>query len=126
MIFERTAIRPLFAPLFGLRRLRGQYGYRWSELVDRVNDLPKTDPQVMAFRFTIDRIRRDLGFTLPTCTDRYCSTCISEIVEKYEGSEDDLLASYYANLDEVKTELQAMRERAARRRDVSITARRIV
>jgi hypothetical protein len=126
MILERIAIRPLFAPLFGLRRLRGRYGYRWSELVDRINDLPRTDPQVMAFRFTVDRIRRDLGAAPSTCSNRYCATCISEIVEQFEGSEDDLLKAYYSNLDEVKAELKAMRERAVRRSVAVSEIKRIV
>lgn len=114
MILERITTRPLFAPLFGLRRLRGRYGYRWSELVDHVNDLPQTAPQVMAFRLTVDRIRRDLGFSLPTCSNRYCSTCISEVVEQYQGSEDDLLSFYYANLDEIKGTLADMRRKSIR------------
>ena len=112
MLVERVKRRGLFFPLAGLFKLRRETDNRWAELVEYIDTLPITDPQVIAFRLTLDRLRRGQGKTRTTCRDRFCTVCTEELVADFKGTTDDLISMYYHNLDEVTFELKAMRARA--------------
>lgn len=112
MLMQRIIKKHLFFPFLGFRRLKRQRGERWAALVEEVNALPLTDPRVIAFRLTIDRIRRALGQQQTSCGDRFCAMCISDILDDYDGTEDELLAYYQSCLDEVRFEIRALRARA--------------
>jgi len=98
----------LFFPFFGLLKTRRQHGDRWTELVDRLETLERTDVQVIGFRLTLDRIRRDAGLPRSGCTNHFCATCVSEILDLFDGSEDQLLAFYYENVAEVERTMREM------------------
>lgn len=117
--------RRLFFPLFKLSKLRKQKGRAWQKLVDRVNALPVNNPEVIAFRLTVDRIRRAQGHDVRTCRDSFCAGCISQIVAGFEGDERDLLALYHRNLAEVNFTLRSMRKRAVEREARPLAARRV-
>jgi hypothetical protein len=106
--------RKLFFPLFGMLKLRKQRGSEWRRLVDRVNALPVDAPEVIAFRLTIDRVRRAQGEDLRACHDPFCANCVSQVVAGFEGDEKDLLALYHRNLAEVNFTIRTMRRRAVK------------
>jgi hypothetical protein len=106
----------LFFPLFSFLRMRKQKGERWAKIVETVNELPLNDPRVIAFRLTVDRVRRMQNKMDTTCRDRFCATCISDLIAGFPGTEQDLISFYNQNLDEVNFEVRAMRSRAAARR----------
>jgi hypothetical protein len=117
--------RKLFFPLFGLLELSRQHGTEWRSLVDRVNALPVDDPEVIAFRLTIDRIRRGQGNAPHGCRDPFCASCVSQIVAGFEGDEKDLIAFYHRNLAEVNFTMRSMRKRAVRRETRTAALRRV-
>lgn len=101
----------LFFPFFGLLKTRRQQGERWAELVDSLDSMSHTDAPVIAFRLTLDRIRRAANRERSSCRDQFCATCVSEIVELYHGTEDQLIAFYHENLAEVEATLRQMKMR---------------
>lgn len=107
--------RKSFFPRFGLLTLRGQAGLEWRGLVDRVNTLPVDDPEVLAFRLTIDRVRRTQGGEPHHCRDPFCTACLAQVVAGFDGDERDLMALYQSNLAEVNFALRSMRKRALAR-----------
>jgi hypothetical protein len=111
MVLNRILNKNLFAPLFSFLRLREQRGRRWAELVDHLNTLPRTAPEVIAFRLTVDRLRRAQGGKRHRCQAFVCASCASDILEYYEGTEEELLDFYYFNLSQVLDELQRMPRR---------------
>jgi hypothetical protein len=112
----------LFFPFFGLLKTRRQLGDRWTELVDWVETLDRTDAHVIGFRLTLDRIRRSAGLPRTGCRDTFCATCTHEIVELFDGSEDQLLAFYYDNVREVEQTMQHMKMRTRGRKDIPAAA----
>ena len=101
----------LFFPFFGLLKTRRQQGDRWAELIDSLDSMSHTDAPVIAFRLTLDRIRRAAGRERSSCRDQFCATCTAEIVALFEGTEDQLLAFYHENLAEVEATLRQMKTR---------------
>jgi len=106
-----TRKQRLFFPFFGLLNTRRKLGNRWTELVDWVETLERTDAHVIGFRLTLDRIRRNAGLPRTGCRDTFCATCVGEIVELFDGTEDQLLAFYYDNVHEVEQTMQQMKMR---------------
>ena len=112
-----TRKQRLFFPFFGLLNTRRQVGNRWTDLVDRLETLERTDAQVIGFRLTLDRIRREAGLPRSGCTNHFCATCVGEIVDLFDGNEDQLLAFYYENVAEVE---RTMREMMTRTRTLEV------
>lgn len=72
-----------------LRTLRGE---RWQALVDRVQDCPEHDPDLLAFSLLMIR----LGGCLSCGPDSYrairgCTLCAKQSVTRFRGSDDDLI-----------------------------------
>ncbi len=110
--------KQLFFPFFGLLKLRRQRGERWMELVDWVSALPRSDPHAIAFTLTMRRLNRQTG---SRCSDPWCATCAAQAVERFEGSEQELLALYWQNVDEVKYTLKSMQSHSrARQRQARV------
>ncbi len=83
-------------------------GYRWANIVERVSTLSLNSAEVVAFRLTIDRLRRDLGIGRGHCSDVVCPHCVSEVLDAYPGGEDELVTRYHRNLNEVQHALDAL------------------
>jgi hypothetical protein len=101
--------QPAFFPASSINLLRAQQGRRWAKLVDRVQSLPVSDPEVIAFSLTLRRLRRSNQLSDKVCKDTWCVHCASEILAHYQGSEVDLLQMYQQNLAEVKLRTASMR-----------------
>ena len=104
-----------YYPAFGVARLRKQKGRRWAELVDTLRTLPQTDSRVMAFTLTIRRLRRSQDLSQNLCRDPFCAICASHVVDKFKGSEQELVKLYYTNLNEIEVTLRNMPMRQAER-----------
>ena len=98
-----------FFPASSINLLRAQQGRRWAKLVDRVQSLPVSDPEVIAFSLTLRRLRRRSQLSDKVCRETWCVHCASEILAHYQGSEADLLQMYQQNLAEVKLRVASMR-----------------
>jgi hypothetical protein len=84
----------LFPPrlMHTLRNLRGPV---WANLVDRVANLPETDPSSLAF--TLLMIRLDDCVKCHEGSFKYmrgCHLCASQTVTQYKGTDEDLLQMY--------------------------------
>src|SRR5688500_7780704 len=90
--------------------MRGHFGQHWAELVDYVAKLPVTDPYVMSLSLTLRRIQKRFDPTqkISTCREPLCPTCASDIVERFPGTEQELLELYYRHLDEINLTLKSM------------------
>jgi hypothetical protein len=98
-----------FFPASSVNLLRAQQGRRWAKLVDRVQSLPVSDPEVIAFSLTLRRLRRSHQLSDKVCRETWCAHCASEVLAHFQGSESDLLQMYQQNLVEVKLRVASMR-----------------
>jgi hypothetical protein len=98
-------------PTFAVRWLRNKQGERWSDLVDYVRTLDSIDPQAMAFSLTVRQLKADNKVAQSLCDDPRCAVCASQVIDSFEGDEDELLARYHRNLDEIKLAIGSMRIR---------------
>ena len=106
-----------FYPSYSLAELRMLRGRRWSDLVDRLNTLPRTDPHVMAFSLLIKRLHREFD-PCAGCHDALCAACATAVVDRSGGSEQELMERYWQCHDEISRSLAALQQRVeeARRR----------
>jgi len=84
----------LFPPrmIASLRNLRGP---EWAGLVDRVTNLPETDPEVLAF--TLMMVRLDGCVKCHEGSFKYmrgCQVCAVQTVMQFKGTDEDLLVLY--------------------------------
>jgi hypothetical protein len=100
-----------YYPEFGIARLTAQHGRRWADLVAWVAGLPGSDPQVMAFTRTLRQVARTTGIRANYHDDPFCATCAADVMDRYPGSEDDLLRLYSRNLREIAHAIKTMRRR---------------
>lgn len=100
-------INTTFYPSFGIRSLRSQRGEAWGQLVDHISRLSPSDPQVMALTRTTRQLRR-AGYDHSTCHDPFCAVCAAQTVANFDGTESDLIALYYHNLDQIRARLSTM------------------
>ncbi len=107
MAFKTIALFPTFA----VRWLQRKRGEQWAELVDYVSTLDSIEPQAMALSLTIRQLKTDHLIAQSLCDDPRCAVCASQVLDTYEGSEDELLALYHRNLDDIKFALGTMRVR---------------
>lgn len=98
-----------FFPASNINLLRAQQGRRWAKLVDRIQSLSVSDPEVIAFSLTLRRLRRSNQLSDKVCKETWCVHCASEILAHYQGSEADLLQIYQQNLAEVRHRTTSMR-----------------
>jgi hypothetical protein len=114
--------RRAFFPASSINLLRAQQGRRWAKLVDHVQTLPVSDPEVIAFSLTLRRLRRRSQLSDKVCRETWCVHCASEILAHYRGSEQELLQMYQQNLAEVKQRMASMRTHRHLRISVALRA----
>ena len=95
-------------PGYFTNRFRHQAGRRWSELVDWVTTLPRTDPHVIAFTRTLRKLHQEQTGHSPIGRGPICAVCAAKLLDNYQGSEDQLLELYYHNLSEINTAIKMM------------------
>ena len=83
-----------------LRDLRGE---EWRALIDRILELPPSDPEVIAFGLMMVR----LNGCMECETDSYramrgCAMCVTQTLHRYHGSDHELLRSYEKALADVQ------------------------
>lgn len=102
-------------PSFSITFLRRQHGQRWGQIVDEVNRQPLSSTYVMAFAYTLRRLRQAVG-RASTCYDPRCAECALEVLSYFEGSEDELVARFHDNLKmmEARVENRALHQRRER------------
>lgn len=104
-------------PSFALPRLGRMRGHKWARLVERVAELPATDPEHMAYTLMMRRLSHLVGpKDSHVCFQPGCVTCALDVLERYGGSERDLMAQYRATLDEVRAFVVGAREAVAAQR----------
>jgi hypothetical protein len=106
-----TLLSSTLYPFFGVMNLRSQRGDSWARLVDHISTLNATDPQVMALSLTSRRLRRGTNLEHNTCHDPFCAVCAAQVVANFDGTESELIALYYRNLDEIRMRMATMRTR---------------
>jgi hypothetical protein len=89
-------------------RTREMRGDQWTELVDRVTDLPDDHPEKMAFVLTMIR----LDGCLDCETDSYralrgCGLCAAQMLRRFKGLDDDLMDMYDEALFDVEAFLDS-------------------
>ena len=107
-------------PKFAVDRLARRVDESWGQLVSRVNDLPRTSPERIAYGLTLRRLSHAVG--LDWRQDHLmegCALCARDLRASFSGSERDLMKLYYEALDEVH---DAMNRLLARRRELQQAA----
>jgi hypothetical protein len=95
----------------GLKSLTPQRGRSWLRLVDHIETLPVSAPEVMAFSLMLRRLRRDAGLGRALYNEPGCAMCAAEILSYYDGTEKELIRFYQKTLDEVVQRISTMRVR---------------
>ena len=114
-----TLFTGAFYPTFGIKPLALKGGRHWFDLVEWISSLDSIDPHAMALSLTTRRLR-DMGkLNHKLCEDPGCTICASKVLDQYDGSEEELLALYYKNLDELNRALGNMRVRSIEVEDVA-------
>ncbi len=98
----------LLFPSYVIPLVRGARGPAWQALVDRVLELPETHPEALAFSLMMIR----LDGCMACETDSYramrgCALCAAQMLRRYDGTDEDLLASYDRALADVRAFLAA-------------------
>lgn len=99
-------------PHYGASNLRQVSGHTWAQLIDHINQLPRTDDQVIALAQMVRRIRRDLGLDPQLAHDPFLALDAATVLAFYEGSEYDLLSTYYSTLKEVRAARERLKARS--------------
>jgi hypothetical protein len=95
----------------GVHALQAQRGRNWIRLVDHIQTLPVSAPEVMAFSLMLRRLRRGASLGRALYNEPGCAMCAAEILSYYDGSEKELIRFYQKTLDEVMQRFTTMRVR---------------
>jgi hypothetical protein len=95
----------------GMKSLQAQRGKSWIRLVDHIQTLPISAPEVMAFSLMLRRLRRHASLSRSLYDEPGCAMCAAEILSYYDGSEKELIRFYQKTLDEVVQRTTTMRVR---------------
>ena len=109
MGFQSSSLFPHFAAL----QAGYQIGRRWAEIVQHVSVQPRTEPSVMAFSLTLQRLSRRAKRRLPHTG---CALCAHDLLDSFAGTEQELVTLYYAHLNEINETLQHMHQRRVTKR----------
>jgi len=86
-----------------LRDLRGE---KWAELVERVSNLPETDPDALAFILMMIRINNCLKcYSGSYKFMRGCEACSIQGVMQFKGEDEDLIALFESTREELEAYL---------------------
>jgi hypothetical protein len=97
----------LLFPPYAIGPLKGLRGRKWDELVQRVENLPETHPDSLAFSLMMIRLDGCL-----TCeTDSYkamrgCVQCAIQTIRRFKESDEELLKLYEEAQEEVNAYLK--------------------
>ena len=76
-----------------LKDLRGN---EWRELVDRVANLPETDPDTLAFCLMMIRLNACMGCVSGSYRFmRGCELCSQQTISRFQGTDEELIALFY-------------------------------
>ena len=88
-----------------LRALRGP---EWQALVERVQQSAPTSPAVLGFVLLMARLANCAGCSMDTFRAmRGCAQCAVRVVERYRGSDEDLVRQWEEAVEEVKAFLES-------------------
>ncbi len=91
----------LFPPT-SIPRLARARGLAWRELVDQVVAAPADDPQNLAFSLLMIRLDGCLGCEMDSYRAlRGCTACAQQTLQRFKGTDEDLLARYRKALDDI-------------------------
>ena len=100
-MYPKAEILFPFPVIPDLRNLREE---QWASLVDRVSDLPETDPDALAFIMLMIRINSCLKcYSGSYKFMRGCKACSIQGIMQFKGTETDLIELY----ESTKQELEA-------------------
>jgi len=106
----QSRVSSLF-PSILLPKLAHAHGRKWARLVERVANLPETHPEYLAYTLMIRRLAH-LTASNQTCicVEPGCIRCAVNILERYDGSERDLIEEYRHTLEEIKSYLAGVED----------------
>ena len=84
-----------FYPTFGLKSLALKRGRNWADLIKWIASLDSIDPQAMALSLMTRKLRDKGKLARELCEEHSCTVCASQILDQYDGTEEELLAEYY-------------------------------
>jgi len=88
-----------------LRHLRGP---EWQALVEQVQQAAPTSPAVLGFVLLMARLANCAGCSMDTFRAmRGCAQCSSRVVERFRGSDAELVQQWQAAVEEVKAFLES-------------------
>ncbi len=88
-----------------LRQLRGPV---WQRLVQRVQQSPPSSPEVLGFVLMMARLANCAGCSMDTFRAmRGCALCARRTVERFRGSDEELVSLWEAAVEEVRAFLKA-------------------
>ena len=86
-----------------LRDLRGE---KWAELVDRISQLPETDPDALAFILMMIRLNNCLKcYSGSYKFMRGCTLCSMQSVTQFKGEDEELIALFERTREELEAYL---------------------
>ena len=90
-------------PAYVIPDVRESRGAAWQQLVERLQNLPQTHEEVLAFMLMMIRINGCMECE----TDSYramrgCRACALQTLRRYKGTDEDLLAAFEGALAEVR------------------------
>lgn len=93
----------LYFPHTLIPRLRNLRGPKWQSLVRHVMSLPECHEETIAFMLMMTEVNG----CVPCETDSYramkgCDTCTFQMLRRFKGTDDDLLAIYEDALEQVR------------------------
>lgn len=90
-------------PHHAIAALKNVRGEAWAQLITRITQLPENHEETLAFMLMMIRLNGCLNCE----TDSYramrgCITCASQVLRRYKGSDDDLMALYEQALHDIR------------------------
>ncbi|MCB0213998.1 MAG: hypothetical protein KDJ52_31970 [Anaerolineae bacterium] len=84
----------LFTPRL-ISKLRGLRNPEWTELVDRLDSLPETHPDTIAFSMMMIKLSGCLTCEMDSYrAQRGCAACAQNTIASFKGSDAQLLKRY--------------------------------
>lgn len=98
-------------PARAIAALKDLRGPLWRNLVARLGPLPAHDPEVQAFVLMIARLANCAQCSFDTFRAMQgCVSCARRVVERFRGSDEELLRQYRLTLEEVQAAQQGQRK----------------
>ena len=90
-------------PAYVIPDVRESRGAKWQQLIDRLEQLPETHEEVLAFMLMMIRINGCMECE----TDSYramrgCQACALQTLRRHKGTDEELLAIYAGALEEIR------------------------